>query len=132
MTTEIIYSIDGFYYNVPDTRECGIWLSVQKHPLPVPIGWHRPAVLMACVMRGRDYFRICQFAPIGRGKTDTIEDNDELVLDYRDASWWTPGLEEAWSKIDELNTLLSIATAPARAIAAIPKNEEKPRGRAGA
>ena len=117
---QISYSLDGKLYALEGIRECALWMSVEKHPLPVPDGWHRPGIVMAAVMRGRDYYRICQFAPASLGQRVTIDDDNELVTDYRDAAWWTLGLEQAWAEIDKLKRerLSVVPSAPAIASAA--------------
>jgi hypothetical protein len=117
----IIFSADGHYYAIPSVRECGLWLSMAKHPLPVPPEWHYPASLCACVMRGRDYYRIGVYGPQRDGGSKPIRAEHELVKDYRDAAWWTPGLEEAWVEAQGLGEALAQATklhvceAPAKA-----------------
>ena len=102
----LVLSSGGQFYAVLGThRECGIWLSLQKHPLPVPSEWHRPGDTFAAVMRGRDYYRIGASAPQHSNSTKSITADDELVKDYFDAAWWTPGLQEAWAE----NTRRSVA-----------------------
>jgi hypothetical protein len=97
---QIIFSAGRQFYAVPEIhRECGLWLSVQKHPLPLGIEWHRPGLTFAAVMRGRDYYRIGACAPQHTDGSKAVAVDDELVSDYRDAAWWTPGLEEAWVEI---------------------------------
>ena len=104
----IVLSSGGQFYAVLGAhRECGIWLSLAKHPLPVPSEWHRPGDTFAAVMRGRDYYRIGASAPQHSNGTKAIAPDDELVTDYLDASWWTPGLEEAWEEISTLSLTLS-------------------------
>ena len=101
MSTEvqIIFSAGGQFYAIPDVkRECGLWLSLAKHPLPVPNEWHRPGLSFAAVMRGRGYWRIGHHAPMHTDGSKAVSIDDELVRDYRGASWWTPGLEEAWAE----------------------------------
>jgi hypothetical protein len=101
---EIIFSAGGQFYAVPDVRrECGLWLSTATHPLPVPVEWHRPGAVCACVARGRNYYRIGIFGPQRNEISRTVDADSELARDYRDAAWWTPGLEEAWTQIDALS-----------------------------
>jgi hypothetical protein len=108
--TQIVYSSSGDFYAVIGVRECGIWLSIAKHPLPVPPEWHRPGVAMACLIRGRDYYRVCTVTPQNGTQPKFISADDELVKDYREAAWWTPSLEEAWTEIQGLNEALCEAT----------------------
>jgi hypothetical protein len=97
---QIMYSAGGQFYAIADVaRECGLWLSVAKHPLPVPAEWRRPGLTFAAVMRGRDYYRIGAYAPQNVNRSAPISSDDECVRDYRDAAWWTPGLEEAWVEL---------------------------------
>jgi hypothetical protein len=101
---QIMFSAGHQFYAVPDVRrECGIWLSMEKHPLPVPVEWRRPHSVAAAVMRGRDYYRIAIFGPQHTDGSSAAGTDDELVRDYRDAAWWTPGLEEAWTELDDAN-----------------------------
>jgi hypothetical protein len=96
----VVFSAGRHFYAVPDVkRECGLWLSVEKHELPIPPEWHRPGSVCACVMRGRCYYRIGIFGPQHADGSKAISIEDELVKDYRDAAWWTPSLEEAWLEI---------------------------------
>ena len=120
---QISYSLDGKLYAMEGIRECALWMSVEKHPLPVPDGWHRPGIVMAAIMRGRDYYRICQFAPTSLGQRVTIDEDSELVTDYREAAWWTPGLEQAWAEIDKLKRPLSVVLPPHAAAATVNKDK---------
>jgi hypothetical protein len=98
---QIIFSAGGQFYAIPDVkRECGLWLSLAKHPLPVPNEWHRPGLSFAAVMRGRDYWRIGHHALMHTDGSKAVSIDDELVTDYRDAAWWTPGLEESWAQAE--------------------------------
>jgi len=100
---EIIFSAGGQFYAVTGAGcERHLWLGVDKHPLPVPLEWHRPGLVCACVMRGRSYYRIAAFGPQHSGGSKSVSIDDELVKDYRDAAWWTPGLEEAWVELQGL------------------------------
>ena len=92
---QIIYSANCEYYAIPGSREAGIWLSLRKYELPVRQTWRAPGLAGAAVMRGRDYYRFFSVAPMNQGRSGTIAADDELVRDYADAAWWTPGLEEA-------------------------------------
>jgi len=106
---EIIFTVGRQFYAVlrgpagpagaAPLRECGLWLSIEKKPLPVPSDWRRPDMVCACVMRGRDYYRVGIRGPQHSGGSQAISLDDELVKDYRDAAWWTPGLEEAWVEL---------------------------------
>jgi len=82
----------------------GLWLSLDTYPLPVPTQWCRPGITFACVFRDRGYFRLGSVQPqrlaAGRPKVTPID--DERVLDFRNAVWWTPGLEDAWREVDRL------------------------------
>jgi hypothetical protein len=93
-------------------RECGLWLSIQKHPLPVPPQFRRPDSVCACVMRGRDYYRVAMFRPAHTDGCTAVSLDDELVKDYCDAAWWTPGLEEAWVELDGMKEAFARASAP--------------------
>ena len=98
---QIIFSAGGQYYAVLDIlRTCGAWLSIDKRPLPVPGEWHRPGTTFAAVMRGRDYYRIGVYGLQRQDGSKSVPLDDELVKDWCDASWWTPGLEEAWAEAD--------------------------------
>ena len=100
---QIIYSAGRQFYAVPDVRrECGLWLSVETHAMPVPSEWRRPDSVCVCVMRGRDYYRIGMFRPAHTDGSEEVSIDDQRVKDYRDAAWWTPGLEEAWVELQAL------------------------------
>jgi hypothetical protein len=108
---QIIFSAGRQFYAVPDIkRECGLWLSVETRPLPVPSEYHRPHSVCACVIPGRDYFRIGVFAPQHPDGSKALPIDDALITDYRDAAWWTPGLEEAWVELQRLREALAEAT----------------------
>jgi hypothetical protein len=108
---EIIFSAGRQFYAVPEIRrECGLWLSVEKHPLPVPPEWRRPESICACVMRGRDYYRVGMFRPLHSDGSEAASIDDERVRDYRDAAWWTPGLEEAWGELPGMTGTFADAT----------------------
>ncbi len=107
---QIIFSAGGQFYAVPEVRrECGIWLAMEKRPLPVPLEWRRPGSVCAAVMRGRDYYRVAIFGPQHSDGSKAIAADNELVVDYRDAAWWTPGLEEAWAEADGFKLALNEA-----------------------
>ena len=110
-------------------RERGLWLGIDKHPLPVPLEWHRPALVCACVMRGRSYYRIAAFGPQHSGGSKTVSIDDEPVKDYRDAAWWTPGLEEAWVELQGLREAFNAATKQPSSV--IPTEPERKRGDEG-
>jgi len=112
-TVEIAYSASGDYYAIPGTeRECGIWLSLAVYPLPVESLWRRPGVVFAAVMRGRDYYRVGMIAPQRPGRSAVIASDAELITDYRNATWWAPGLEEAWKEADQAQKQIEELTAP--------------------
>ncbi len=98
---EIILSAGNQFYAVIDSgRECALWLSLERYPLPVPKEWRRPGATCACVMRGRNYYRLATLGPQHTNVTKAIAADDELIRDYRDAAWWTPSLQEAWAELD--------------------------------
>lgn len=104
---QLVFSAGGLFYAVLDIpRTCGLWLSIEKHPLPVPNEWHRPGLTFAAIMRGRDYFRIGAYSPQHTDGSKSLPLDDELVRDWCDASWWTPGLEEAWGEIQGMREAL--------------------------
>ena len=108
---EILLSAGGQFYAIPDIRrECGLWLSVATHPLPVPPEWHRPGLTFAAIMRGRSYYRIGAHTPQRSGPIKGVSIDDELVRDYRDACWWTPRLEEAWIELQGMREAFAEAT----------------------
>jgi hypothetical protein len=99
---QIVLSAGGQFYAVLDIpRTCGLWLSIAKHPLPVPPEWHRPGNSFAAVMRGCDYYRVGVYGPQHQDGSRSVPIDDELVKDWCDAAWWTPGLEEAWAQIEQ-------------------------------
>ncbi|HJU11870.1 MAG TPA: hypothetical protein VJ728_13390 [Candidatus Binataceae bacterium] len=109
-TVRIIYSGGGQFYAVPDVeRECGLWLSVETHSLPVPPEWRRPDSVCACVIRGRDYYRIGMFRPVHTDGSEVVSADDSKVTDYRDAAWWTPGLEKAWAAAQRVDEAMETA-----------------------
>lgn len=106
----IIYSAGGRFYAIPSSgREVGIWLSVEREPLPVSALWHAPGIAFAAVMRGRDYYRVGTIVPQHEGPTELIECDSQLARDYADAAWWTPGLEEAWAEADGMREAMDSA-----------------------
>lgn len=101
-TLQITYSIDRDYYLIPEVkRECPIWLSLIKKPLPIPSHLRGPGVIFAAIMPGRDYYRLGDRLDRRQGSISEVQTDSELVSDYFDASWWSPGLEEAWEKLAE-------------------------------
>ncbi len=107
---QIIFSTGGEFYAVPEIRrECSLWLSVEKHRLPVLVEWHRPDSICACIMPNRHYYRIGMFRPLHMGRSESASIDDERVRDYRDAAWWTPGLEEAWIELQGMKEALARA-----------------------
>jgi hypothetical protein len=112
---QIIYSAGGQFYAIAGVkRECGLWLSLAKHPLPVATEWHRPGSSFAAVMRGRDYWRIGQHAVLHTDGSKAVSIDDDLVRDYQDASWWTPGLEEAWAESEGFRLAVEEASRPVK------------------
>src|SRR5581483_8445914 len=102
-TTDVQFSSGGDYYCVPGiAREGAIWLSVTKLPLPIGPEWKAPHTFGMAVMRGRTYARQFTRAPLIPGQLKAIDETDEMVVDWRDAAWWTPGLEEAWVECQAL------------------------------
>ncbi|HZP46272.1 MAG TPA: hypothetical protein VFB15_11545 [Candidatus Binataceae bacterium] len=98
---KIQYNGDGTYYCVPQVvRECGMWLSVAKRDLPVARALRRPAAHGAVVMRGRDYYREFTRLAFANGRVEVVDADHELVADWRDAAWWTPGLQESWQELE--------------------------------
>jgi len=102
-TLTMLYNSDRTYYAIPGVnRECALWISIETFSLPVPLHLCRPAAVVACVIRGRDYYRVGIWSPLTPGANEEIEADSDLVKDYRDAVWWTPTLTEAWTKLDEV------------------------------
>jgi hypothetical protein len=102
-----VFSADQAFYCIGEVaREGGLWLGVEKRPLPVVPMLRRPAVSGAAVMRGRGYWRRFTMMPLAQGNTTAVPADDGLVNDYRDAAWWTPGLEQTWAEADELHQRL--------------------------
>jgi hypothetical protein len=98
MSTElqIMYSAKGQFYAITDVaRECGLWLSVAKHPLPVPRRKAPAGTDLRRCHAGPRLFRIGAYAPQNVSRSARISSDDECVKDYRDAAWSTPGLEES-------------------------------------
>ena len=106
-TLDITLAGDGKFYAIANIRECGLWLSNETYPLPVPSEWRRPGHTCACVIRGRPYYRIGTFGPQFVSRVVSIEISDPRIVDYRMASWWTPGLEECWTELDELYRIVA-------------------------
>lgn len=126
---QIIYSVGRQFYAIPEIwRSGGIWLSVVRHALPIGAEWRGPGLVFAAIMRGRDYYRIGTAYPQKAGPAEPIESDSEMVRDYADAAWWTPGLQEAWveaqglseamcqanRQIEELGGQIEELTRPAR------------------
>ena len=108
---QIVLSAGGQFYAVLDIpRTCGLWLSIATHPLPVPSEWHRPGLTFAAIMRGRDYYRVGAYSPQHQDGSRSVPIDDELVKDWCDAAWWTPGLEEAWVEIQGMKEAFAEAT----------------------
>lgn len=125
---EIAYNHAGDYYAIAGIRECAIWLSVEKYPLPVPHDMHRPGTVVACIMRGRDYYRIGQFGPASQGPVIAATENQaELIDDYRDAVWWTPGLEEAWAELDGMHIAMCEAQGQIHKLTHAPQSNKDKR-----
>jgi hypothetical protein len=110
---QIMFSGGGQFYLIPEIkRDCMLWLSITKRPLPVPSEWRRPGSLCACVMRDRGYYRLGSFELQAAGVVKAISLDDELVKDYGDAAWWTPGLEEAWVELQGMKEAMAEAIKP--------------------
>lgn len=110
---QMFYSWGEQYYAISGTqRECGLWLSVKRYPLPVPLEWRRPGVSFAAVMPGRDYYRIGTVMP--QREIIAYDISEELIADFRDAAWWTPGLEEAWEAAAQAMKQLDELTRPSK------------------
>ena len=125
---EIIYTVDRKFYVIPAaSRECSFWLSVESYPLPVPIEWHRPGLTFACVFPRRDHYRIGSGGPGRPGSTEQIQDDSQLVADYREAVWWTLGLEEAWAELDGMRIAMCEAQRQIEELTG-PGKKEKGRG----
>ena len=103
------FSSDGAYYLAPRIgaekfpQGGMIWLETTTHPLPVGQEWHTPNLFGAAVMRGRDYWRRFTRGRLLPGVQKSVAAGDVLIRDYAGASWWTPGLEEAWAEADGLH-----------------------------
>jgi hypothetical protein len=125
---QIVLSAGGQFYAVLDIpRTCGLWLSIAKYPLPVPPEWHRPGNSFAAVMRGRDYYRVGVYGPQHQDGSRSVPIDDELVKDWRDTSWWTPGLQESWAEIDSLAAPTVILSEAKDLRGAIPDKEQQAR-----
>jgi hypothetical protein len=107
-----MFSADRQFYVVPEAKRDGplIWLATNKRPLPVPPEWRRPDSVCAFVMRGRDYYRFGLFGPLQMGISEMRPAGDDLIIDYLDAVWWTPGLEETWVELDGMKEAVAEAT----------------------
>jgi hypothetical protein len=103
-TVDIQYSRDGDFYCIPAiVRDGGFWLSVAPYSLPVASEWKLPGIRGMAIMRGRDYARKFERMPLFPGRLEAIAADSALVADWKDASWWTPGLEEAWAECEGLH-----------------------------
>jgi len=111
---EVLFNAAGDYYIAGVGRNHTFWLSVGKFPLPVADKWQLPGAYAACIMRGRDYYRLA-FNPwtlpqtAGQGKF--LLADDELARDYRDACWWSAALEEAWRSLDKVPAITAVLNA---------------------
>jgi hypothetical protein len=124
-TVQVVFSSDQSYFCVPEVaRDGGLWLSVKTYPLPLSEMWRFPNTFGMAVMRGRDYARMFTRNPLREGKTEPVPADDPLVADWHDASWWTPGLEEAWAECEGLREALATAQASTEAE---PKKNSKDR-----
>jgi hypothetical protein len=102
-TVEVQFNSGGDFYCVPSvTREGAIWLSVKTLPLPIGPEWKAPHTFGMALIRGRDYARQFTRAPLIPGAVRAVEASDPIIADWRDAAWWTPGLEEAWAECQGL------------------------------
>lgn len=96
-TYTVFFSQDKTWYAVPELSRCNpaIWLGVEKVPAPIPDNLKRRDTLHgAAVMPERSYWRRFSAVQMAPGPQETRLADDELVADYRDASWWTPGIAE--------------------------------------
>ena len=89
----VIFSADKTWYAVKELAK-PIWLGVEKVPPPIPDNVKRPGISGAAIMPGRSYWRRFTAVPLTPGPSETRIADDEMVADYRDASWWTPGISE--------------------------------------
>ena len=118
MEVTVLLNSDATYYCVPAVgREGGIWLTVETFPKPVGPEWRYPNTFGVALIRGRDYVRRFTRMRLTAGRTETLAADAALVADWRTASWWTPGLEEAWAELERLVEALSVLE-PARGAAA--------------
>ncbi len=101
----VLLNSDGNYYCCPAVpREGALWLSVETFPKPVGPEWRYPNTFGVALIRGRDYVRHFTRMRLTAGRTETVSADTGMVADWRAASWWTPGLEEAWAELDALQT----------------------------
>jgi hypothetical protein len=111
----MLLSADGTYYCCPAVpRDGALWLSVATYPKPVGPEWRYPNHFGVALVRGRDYVRRFTRMRLRAGRTEMLAANADLVLDWINAAWWTPGLEEAWDALDAVPT--NIAPTPANTI----------------
>ena len=97
----VLFNGDGTYYCCPAVaRDGAVWLSVTTLPLPVGPEWRYPNTFGVALLRGRDYVRQFTRMRLTAGRTQTVAPDAPLVADWRDACWWTPGLETAWAELD--------------------------------
>lgn len=98
----ILLNSDGTYYCCPGVaRDGALWLSVDVFPKPVNPEWRYPNTFGVALIRGPDYVRRFTRMRLSVGRTEAVASDAALVADWKAASWWTPGLEEAWAQLDE-------------------------------
>jgi|SRR5208283_1375520 len=101
----VLLNSDGNYYCCPAApREGALWLSVETFPKPVKPEWRYRNTFGVALIRGRDYVRHFTRMRLTAGRTETVSADTGMVADWRAASWWTPGLEEAWAELDAFQT----------------------------
>ncbi len=101
----LLLNSDGNYYCCPAVaREGALWLSVETFPKPVGPEWRYPNTFGVALIRGRDYVRHFTRMRLTAGRTETVSADTGMVADWRAASWWTPGLEEARAELDAFQT----------------------------
>jgi len=97
----VLLNSDGTYYCCPAVaRDGAMWLSVATLPKPIGPEWRYPNTFGVALIRGRDYVRRFTRMRLTAGRTETVAPDAVMVADWRAASWWTPGLEEAWAELD--------------------------------
>jgi hypothetical protein len=111
---QIIFNARRQLYAVPEARRdgCGLWLSIQKHPLPVPQAWRRDSVCVCLAGAHPSYYEIGIFGPRHNDVSEAASLDDGRVLDYQHAAWWTLGLEQAWVELRTIKRNLRRSDQP--------------------